>query len=102
MANTFSKTDFKFDEPKNVASFTMRQIIFEKHPILLVSHDAEDGDWQFLTGQSWYTDDALIVGLHEIVDLDPSVMELADLPLGWIAERKTKDSSWIRSKDRTP
>lgn len=31
-------------------SITVRQIVRDRHPILLVSHDAEDNSWQFLTG----------------------------------------------------
>jgi hypothetical protein len=93
------ETDWPFDDPKNVATVTVRQIIREGQPILLVSHDADDGSWQFLTGGRFFTGDAMLVALHEIVQHDPSVRELADLPLGWVATRDSAGSSWRRSPD---
>jgi hypothetical protein len=77
----------------------MRQILRDGHPILLVSHDAEDGSWQFLTGGTFSTEDAMLVALRTVVKHDPSVCELADLPLGWVAQRESADSPWRRSRD---
>ena len=42
--------DWPFDDPQNVAVVTTREITEENAPILLVSHDEEDGGWQFLPG----------------------------------------------------
>jgi hypothetical protein len=36
------------------------------------------------------------VGLKEMIRHDPSLTELADLQLGWCAERRTKASKWNR------
>lgn len=52
-------------------------------PILLVSHD-EDG-WQFLDGCVHRVANAAIVSLQHIAQQDPSITELADLPVGWQA-----------------
>jgi len=38
----------------------------------------------------------VIVG--SLLDFDPSLNELADLPAGWEAERKDVASPWIRTK----
>jgi len=92
------KNDRAFDEPENVATITTRQVIRDGQPILLVSHDADDGSWQFLTGGAFSTEDGMIVALHEIVEHDPSVSELADLPLGWVAKRDAVGSPWTRSR----
>lgn len=99
MKHSKPQKEWLFDEPKNVATFTMRQIIRGGHPILLVSHDSHDGSWQFLTGGTFSTEDGMLVALSEIVKHDPTVSELADLPLGWIAQRDDVGSSWRRSKD---
>ena len=90
--------DWEFDEPRNVATITTRQILRESHPILLVSHDADDGSWQFLTDGTFSMEDAMLVALHTIVQHDPSVCELADLPLGWVAQRESANSPWRRSR----
>jgi hypothetical protein len=34
--------------------------------------------------------------LHEIVKLDSSVVELADMPPGWHAWRRSKCEPWVR------
>ena len=87
-----------FSDPPNVASFTVRDIMSKAKPILLVCHDSEDGSWQFLTGGPAQTSDAMLVALKEVIDLDPSLLELADLPLGWQASRETQRSAWTRSQ----
>ncbi len=55
-----------------------------------VSHDVEDGMWQFLCGRAHKTNDARIVGLGEIYNLDRSIGELSDLPYGFEANRTEK------------
>ena len=85
-----------FDQPPNCVTITLRSIIFDGAPILYVSHDADDDGWQFLDGQEIHMANAAVVALSEIVRHDPSVRELADMPPGWSAMRKTKDSPWHR------
>jgi len=87
-----------FSDPPNVASITVREIVQRTKPILLVCHDSDDGSWQFLTGGPVDMADAMVVALKEIVDLDPSLAALADLPLGWQASRENLHSAWTRSK----
>jgi hypothetical protein len=89
--------EWPFDESENVATMTVRQVMRGGQPILLVSHDADDGMWQFLTGGSVEMADAMIVSLREVYRIDPSIGELADLPLGWTAERSGPRLSWRRS-----
>ncbi len=89
-------SEWPFAEPENVVTVTVRQIVYDGRPILLVCHDEDDGGWQFLTGGRFEMKDALLVGLSEVVALDPSVAELADLPLGWRALRENPDSAWRR------
>ena len=89
---------WRFADPRRVAVVTTRAIVVEKRPILRVSHDDDDGGWQFHTGDLVRIADAMVLALEEIVDLDPSVEELADLPLGWIATRASASSPWVRSK----
>jgi hypothetical protein len=88
--------EWPFEDPENVATMTVRQITHGGQPILLVSHDADDGMWQFLTGGSVAMSDALLVSLREIYRIDRSVGELADLPLGWTAQRSAVGQPWQR------
>jgi len=88
--------DWPFLDAPNVVTLTLRQIIAGEQPILLVCHDAEDGMWQFLDGGQVHMADALLVCLKNVVKIDPSVVELADLPLGWQATREFPGRVWHR------
>lgn len=73
-------------------------IIDDGKPILYVSHDEDDGMWQFLCGSTHDTDEARLVSLKEAFDLDNSVGVLKDMPCGYYAERKTQDDNWLVKK----
>ena len=99
---TFDPTaPWPFDQPRNRATLTMRQVLDGSEPILLVSHDADDHGWQFIGATDASMDDAKLVGLEHIVRLDPSVLEVADLPPGWQAIRETAGDPWTR-REHTP
>ena len=94
-----TKDEWPFAEPKNVAVFTTTQVMRLRQPVLHVSHDDEDGAWQFHTGaQQVSAGDAMIVALSEMVEHDPTICELADLPCGWFAERESIGSPWKREQ----
>jgi hypothetical protein len=89
-------SDWPFKDPKNTAVFTTGGVINRHQPICRVCHD-DDGAWQFLTGGPVTMTDAKLVSLSEIVATDQSLLELADLPLGWVATRDNAGSRWQRS-----
>jgi hypothetical protein len=91
-------SDWKFADPPNVAAIVDRRVITGSAFIAIVSHDADDGAWQFLTNLPISDADAALVGLQSVTQVDPSVIELADLPLGWRAWRTEKASAWQRSR----
>ena len=74
----------------------MRQVLEGSEPILLVSHDADDHRWQFIGTSEASMADAKLVCLEEIVRLDPTVLEVADLPPGWQAIRDAVGGAWTR------
>lgn len=86
-----------FPDPGNTAVITLRRIVNARAPILAVWHNADDGTWQFLDGSDELDmDEAAVVALQEIVRLDPSILELADLPTGWVVWRPNPSSPWKR------
>jgi len=87
-----------FEDPENVAVITIYKIMKCESPVLYVSHDDEDGMWQFLDGSEVREEDACILSLKEMINIDPSLIKLYDLPLGWIAWRETQNSEWIRAQ----
>ena len=66
---------------------------------MLVCHDADDGMWQFLTGGDFKVADGMIVCLHHMLERDPSLAELADLPPGWRAWRDYPEDPWQRAPE---
>jgi hypothetical protein len=88
-----------FSDPPNVAVFTTWPIVRGEDWIGLVYRDADDGAWQFLGASGVQeSDKPAIVGLRQILGLDASIAELADLPIGWRAWRAARDAPWHRSK----
>lgn len=83
------------EDPPNVAVITTNQVL-QGNPILYVSHDKDDGCWQFHTGKIVSENYAKLVSLQRIVEIDSSVEYLADLPLGWIATRKNMADNWCK------
>jgi hypothetical protein len=91
------KNIWPFSDPENVAFITLKGNISREQPILLVTHDAEDGGWQFLDGSlEPKEENTAIVSLLGITKIDPTVRALADLPLGWRAWRRSVRESWER------
>jgi hypothetical protein len=89
--------DWPFADPENLAVFTLKRIVRGESPILRVCHDEDDGGWQFLDGGDVAIEEASLVCLRSITEIDPSILELADLPLGWVAERVSTGEQWRRS-----
>ncbi|RBL88215.1 DUF4262 domain-containing protein [Chitinophaga flava] len=85
-------SDFMFQEEKNLAVFTSRQIL-EGSPILYIYHD-EDGDWQFLNEEETKEQDVRIVALSEIAKIDPGIKELHLLSYGQRAWRASPKDKW--------
>jgi hypothetical protein len=89
--------DWPFDDPPNVATISLRDIMERRRPILLVTHDADDGMWQFLDGRDAPDPaDGVVLSLDCVLGLDPTIAELADLPVGWRAWRGDVNQPWQR------
>jgi hypothetical protein len=88
-----------FADPYNTAVFTSNRILSGEEWIYYVSHDDDDGAWQFHPKSGPTSEEeSAVVGLKTIIDLDPSVAILSDLPLGWCAWREQPDAAWQRMK----
>ena len=101
----FKKKQKKFEEADNIAVFTTNYVMKDRKPITYVTHEEEDGAWQFFSSDEFenYEDVAMIVGLGEIVALDHSLLELADMPVGHFAVRETPNDKWsIRQQVDAP
>jgi hypothetical protein len=89
----------KFPDPLNTAVYTTVHVMKENSAITLISHEL-DGDWQFMGRESIddYTKVAMIVGLGEVIKIDKSILEIADLQKGYQATRLNKKDNWKITK----
>ena len=77
------------------ATIVSRSILERAAPILVVCHDADDHGWQFLDGASEDIDDLAIIGLGHILEIDPSMTDLAHLQPGFEATRQSEGAAWV-------
>lgn len=90
-----NRTDYKFKESKNTACFVCNHVLEKNRPILFVSHDNEDGSWQFLCGTNDHTiENVRIITMEQATKLDSTINELFDLPVGVGAEREQIGREW--------
>lgn len=95
--------EWKFSDPPNVGVFAESAIFNDGEWIAYASHDAEDGAWQFHTSLPATAEpQVMLVCLKDILNVDPSIAALADLPPGWRAWRETRDSAWQREPRPLP
>ena len=92
----------RFKEADNTAVFTTKFVIIDKKDITTVTHEKEDGAWQFFSDDHFdnFEDVAKVVGLGEIIKIDSTLLELAGLPEGFAAHRKFKGDKWIRQETK--
>ena len=80
----------------DTAVFTTKFVLDDNKVITYVTHEIEDGSWQFFSDDEFenFEKVAKIVGLNEIMDKDPTLKELADMEPGHIATREHKGDKW--------
>ena len=88
-----------FDQEPDVAAITTRQVIEGGLPILHVVHYSDDHSWAFTCGTTDKTQDGRVVSMKEILNIDPTLAEVADLFPGWGAVRNHVGDKWKRFED---
>ena len=94
--------NWPFDDPPNLAVITTKAIAARQQPVLLVTHDDDDGTWQFLPLEGELRVlDAAVVGLRSMIERDGTLAQLANLPRGWRAWRESPNDPWPASESQT-
>ena len=91
--------NWKFDQARNVGAVTTAQVLDDAMPVLLVIHYGDDCSWAFLCDTTDNEDDSRMVTMEQIVEMDPTLKEIADLPPGWIAYRDFIGDEWDRFQE---
>ena len=98
---TSSLFNWKFPDPPHTRVFLSAAVHSGAELVTYVSHDIEDGAWQFLGDSMSGGQPPVISCFHHPIDKDRSLEELVDLPLGWWAERPAPSQPWTRHKDES-
>jgi hypothetical protein len=85
-----------FDQAEDVAAITTRQVLEDRLPVLLVMHYQDDHSWAFLCGTTAESSDARVLSMREVLERDPTLASIADLPPGCSARREAVGASWYR------
>ena len=73
----------------NKTVFTTKFVIEDGSEIIYVAHDKDD-DWQFFSKEDASEQEARIVFMNEILDLDASLKEILWIPEGTEAWRRNR------------
>lgn len=81
--------------PDALLVYVMRTVVEGELPALLVSHDS-DNEWSVADGVTDPNVEGAVVLAHmrHVIDRDPSIEELASLPMGHDAYRETVAERW--------
>ncbi|HEX6287581.1 MAG TPA: hypothetical protein VFZ66_00245 [Herpetosiphonaceae bacterium] len=88
-------TTWTFTEPQATVAITSQRVIRDGAPILFATHAIEDGTWLFLDARLIDAEDEITVELGTLARHDPTILDLARLPLGWHARRRSVAEPWI-------
>lgn len=85
--------------PDGLRVVVQRTVLEARLPALIVIHDDED-DWLVGDGVNDpnQAGSCVIAHMEHLIEVDPTLMELADLPLGCQARRSSPSRPWERSR----
>jgi hypothetical protein len=93
----------RFDIEEGTVVVTSNEVTKESRPILYVTHEFDDEEgiiWQFHSGSGDYSPEKLqLVRLGTILDIDPNITAVADLPIGEAAKRTSDSDPWVYYKE---
>ncbi|MFD7075776.1 hypothetical protein ACFV9G_16310 [Nocardioides sp. NPDC059952] len=77
-------------------SITTAPVMAGDEPILLVSHDADDGMWQAIGTSDGTPGNGRLGHLFHLIDADPTIVDVLDLEPGESATRERVGGPWTR------
>ncbi len=86
---------FLWQDSHSTVCITDPLVAGDTHPVLLVVHE-EDDTWQALSDEDPEGMPSLRIDLSDLLDRDPTLLDLQDLPAGWMAERSEIGRDWVR------
>lgn len=82
------------EESKNKSIMTTSHVLTNGSPVTFVLYD-EDGDWQLFGEDEMDEDeDAYLVSVEEILEIEPALRKLPDMQPGQAVEREKDSTRW--------
>ncbi|MBQ3939807.1 MAG: hypothetical protein II723_01730 [Oscillospiraceae bacterium] len=85
---------FPFSERPGLLVLTCIHALEGSHDITTVCHHFSDNSWEFVCGCDHTEEDAVVLSVSELCDLDPTLHLVCDLPVGGCAVRKSRAHAW--------
>ena len=82
------------EEEKLKAVITTKYVVNNNSPIISVLYD-EDGDWQFFGNEEVGEEDAMVLSVQQILEIDKTLADLPNLQEGQSAYRQNVNAEWI-------
>lgn len=89
---------YPFSKRPGMLVFTCCHILEDNRPITFVTHHFDDNNWQFICSDTHNDTDAVIISISELCEIDPTIEELCDMPVGHCAHRKNQNAKWVISR----
>jgi len=87
------------EEPKNKSVLTTSYVLTNGSPVTFVLYD-EDGDWQLFGEEEIPEDeDAYLVSVEEILEMEPALRKLPDMKQGQAVVREKEGTRWFFVED---
>lgn len=83
----------QFRESLNTAVLTSKYVMSNLSPIVYIAHH-EDGVWEFWGEEIVEEADIMVVSLGRIIEIDATVLEIAEMPVEFNAIRGKEERSW--------
>jgi len=88
---------WEFPDPVDAAAISCVHVLDGNRPVVYGSHDDHEAPWLFLCEEIAHeSKDGRVVCLGCMIERDSTLAQLADLPVGWCAERLSLDRPWVR------
>lgn len=87
------------EESKNKQVLTTSYVLTNGSPVTFVLYD-EDGDWQLFGDDEVAEDeDAYLVSVDEMLELEPALRKLPDMQPGQAVVREKESTRWFFAED---
>lgn len=88
---------FPFSERPDLLVLTCTHVL-SGADVTLCCHHFSDNSWEFVCGCQHTEENAIVLSIAELCELDPTLNLLSDLPVGACAARKSRAYAWQKGR----